>query len=98
MNWSSNIDAPTAVLNGLSMYKVELSEKDIKLLRWSFQVTADVLSLQGEGSMTSEDAMGFIGALEELDGTIVSQVKPQKDEFYGPSDKTVYQQMTLHIH
>lgn len=78
------------------MYKVELTEDQIKLLRWSFQVTADVLSVQ-EGPMTPEDALGFIGALEELDGVIVSQVKPQKESVYGAPDKFAYDQMTLKL-
>lgn len=79
------------------MYSLQLTENDIKLIRWSMQVSADVLSVQHNDAFSPEEAFAFISQLEELDKSLVKQVKPQREAIFGAPDKPEWEQLSFDI-
>lgn len=80
------------------MYDITISENDIKLIRWSLQVAGDALARQEDGPISPEEALAFIAQLEALDATLVSQVKPQRDELLGGApDQRNPEQLTFGV-
>jgi hypothetical protein len=59
---------------------IDLNKHDVALMRWCIKVAIDSLTVSHEDQIDSNDAVGIIYTLDQLDEKIFNQAKEQFGE------------------